>query len=114
MTDMGIEDFNDMTLLYYDYISECDELLKQISQKLPPQSQNEWIELEKDIHNIKGVSANLYVQNVFEKATILDDFLKQPLDCLPTISQFLPKWQELLVSFEQAKIEIVRFFKQRM
>ncbi len=114
MNDMGIEDFDDIAMLYNDYVTECDVLIQEIMHnKLSPSSTEEWIALEKDIHNIKGVSANLYVKNVYEKASDLDHYLKESLYDLPQINQLSLLWQALLEDYVLAKNEIFNFFNER-
>lgn len=111
MVDMGIDCLDDIALLYHDYLTECDGLLAQILVQIPPITHQGWVELEQIIHNIKGVSANLYVKNVFEKAIVLDDFLKESLQGLPDMNLFLLLWQEFLAAYSQGKKEILQFFQ---
>lgn len=112
MSDMGITEHDDISELYNDYLSECDGLKEQVNQILACSFQTEWIELEKIIHNFKGVSANLYVQKVYEKAATLDTFLKEGVQSEYHAKQFSFLWKELLDAYECAKLEILQFFNR--
>lgn len=114
MQDMGIDDFDDILSLYQDYIIECGELIDKIQINNSASTLNEWIDLAKDIHNIKGVSANLYVQEVCEKATCLEHYLKALIDSKPFNHQYIVLCEDLSKSFEDAKNEINHFFNLRM
>jgi len=69
--ELGYEDITD---LYTSYISQIDEhcqKLKEIFYK------NDIMELKNEIHNIKGLAANLLIKDVFEEADSFEMLLKQ-------------------------------------
>lgn len=71
--DIGIDKATMLELLNI-YCSEMSEEMQQVRLFLHNQ---EWTSLERKVHNIKGVSANLYLQDMFKTADILDLKLKQ-------------------------------------
>lgn len=112
MSDMGIMEPDDISELYNDYLCECDGLIEQVNQILSSSLTTEWMELKKIIHNIKGVSANLYVQKVYEKTAVLDAFLNESLQSEYRTEQFSFLWRELFDTYECAKNEILQFFNR--
>ena len=55
------------------YCYEMTEEMQQVKLFLEKQ---EWSDMQRIIHNIKGVSSNLYLQEMFEAAEILELRLK--------------------------------------
>lgn len=55
------------------YRSEISEELQQVQQLF---ERGDWHNLQRTIHNIKGVSANLYLEGMFTISTDIDSKLK--------------------------------------
>ncbi|MBC7959165.1 MAG: hypothetical protein H7X94_04785 [Vallitaleaceae bacterium] len=108
--DMGIDDPDDIRSLYADYMTQCDEILKGIWSKMDQNGSPSWIEIEKGIHNLKGVSANLYVAQVQRQAEILDDCLKNLIETGGSSDALILLWEQLCDTYEVAKAEIEQFF----
>lgn len=68
----------------------------------------DWYMLERVIHNIKGVSANLNVHDVFEEAEVFDNLLKS--NNIINASSHVEKMIDLI---SKAEIEITKFFSER-
>ena len=66
-------DYTDITDLYVSYIDEindhCDKLQKIYYKK-------DFAELKNEIHNVKGVAANLLIKDVFDEASSFEKLLK--------------------------------------
>jgi HPt (histidine-containing phosphotransfer) domain-containing protein len=110
MADMGIDDYEDIASLYQDYIYECNELIDMVeccihTTTIP--------ELEKIIHNFKGVSGNLYVLPVYELAREIDDLLKSNDDMSIIHQQLLDCWQQVVTLYQQSIDEIKSFFMKQ-
>lgn len=71
--DIGIDKDSVIQLLKL-YCDEMSEEMQLVRQSLDKQ---EWLQLQKTVHNIKGVSANLHLHDMFKAAEILDIKLKQ-------------------------------------
>ena len=71
--DIGINK-DTMVELLKIYCSEMSEEMQQVKLYL---SSKEWTGLERTVHNIKGISANLYLQDMFKAAEVLDLKLKK-------------------------------------
>lgn len=67
-------DFNELAGLYSGYIAEMKEEASQLTDYL---AKKDWLMLQRVVHNIKGVSANLTVADVFKEAEKLDIMLKK-------------------------------------
>lgn len=107
MADMGIDSYDDIGFLYQDYIQECSDLLKDVDASLKTTDIHS---LEQQIHNLKGVSANLYVQPVFKKAEALNTYLKDHIE-MESVDTFIQStWYQLKEIYDQATSEIVTFF----
>lgn len=107
MNDMGLDSFDDIGFLYQDYINECDVMINAIDANIETTSASE---LEKQIHNLKGVSANLYVQPVHQIAESLDSYLKDHLHMTITDLEIQSLWTQLRSSYNKATDEIIIFF----
>lgn len=109
MYDMGIDSYEDIGFLYQDYIFECNEITTEINQLITSSS----IEtIEKRIHNLKGVSANLYVTSVYEQAKVVDALLTAHINEPQVTPEILEAWQILLDLYKEASLEIVSFFSR--
>jgi HPt (histidine-containing phosphotransfer) domain-containing protein len=89
--------------LFVSYIQEMKEEIGAMQGYL---RESDWYMLERTIHNIKGVSANLSIQDVFEEATVFDDRLKKNMT---TDAQM--HVQKLIGLITDAEAEIRDFFK---
>ncbi|MDA3847531.1 MAG: hypothetical protein PF505_13500 [Vallitaleaceae bacterium] len=107
MNDMGIDDFDDIGFLYQDYIFECIDLVESISNMMLTAAP---AEVEKLIHNFKGVSANLYVDPVYSLLLVLDNYLLSHSLDQKTDQEANDLWQEIKRTFARACIDIVAFF----
>lgn len=67
-------DIGDIATLFLNYFYEMKSEIVAIQQHL---SVRNWNMLERVVHNIKGVSANLNVSDVYEEAAVFDILLKQ-------------------------------------
>ncbi|MDF2840487.1 MAG: Hpt protein [Clostridia bacterium] len=54
----------------------CSEMKEEIQQVRITLHNQDWINLQRTVHNIKGVSANLSLQGIFEASAELDSMLK--------------------------------------
>lgn len=70
--EIGIDE-ESVTKLLSIYVEEMTEEMQQVKNSLHNQ---DWAFLQKTIHNIKGVSANLYLQNMFKASEEVDLLLK--------------------------------------
>lgn len=68
--EIGIEDISD---LYASYIQEMKEEIAELKVCL---KNSDWDMLQRVVHNIKGVSANLGITDVFSEADKFDKLLK--------------------------------------
>lgn len=71
--DIGINKDTIIELLSI-YCSEMSEEMQKVKLYL---SNKEWTGLLRTVHNIKGVSANLYLQDMFKSAEVIDLKLKK-------------------------------------
>lgn len=109
MSDMGIDDYKDINSLYQDYIYECNQMIMTVNENIKA---TDCISLEKIIHNIKGVSANLYVKEVYNTAKILDDYLKLCIskEELSINNKILSLWSGLTDTYKLSKKQITDYF----
>lgn len=108
MNDMGIDSIDDISLLYEDYIIESRQSILEINQTLGELNREQ---LEKKIHNFKGVSANLYVLPVFEKLSLLDQYLKDTLTLQTLDSHILESWAEIQSTFSSTVNDLLNYFR---
>jgi HPt (histidine-containing phosphotransfer) domain-containing protein len=95
----------DIAILFLNYITEMKE---EIAEMKELHGQQDWFMLERVVHNVKGVSANLGIQDVYEEAQIFDICLKnnqteQSAECIGKIDGML----------YEAEKEIKLFFSAR-
>lgn len=69
--EFGIED---ISTLFSKYTAEIKERISQMEDCL---NRKDWNTLERVVHNIKGVSINLNIVDVYEKAVECDSLLKE-------------------------------------
>lgn len=110
--DMGIEDLDDIQLLYTDYLNESYDLVNNIQALIEGSSPIHSDELERIVHNLKGVSANLYVEPVYKNSVKLDDFLKTHPDTSLSCNEVKPLWQPLLEAYTETRQQIINFFSK--
>lgn len=109
--DMGIENMEDIASLFQDYLTESLDLVQQISDTVQNGSTVDARALEKIVHNLKGVSANLYVETVYQDASLVDDYLKHSQSLLPVSQEFNRLWDKLRDSYEEARKQIIQYFE---
>jgi HPt (histidine-containing phosphotransfer) domain-containing protein len=63
----------DITDLYVSYIDEIDDHCQKIKKTFYKKN---FMELRSEVHNVKGVSANLLLKDVFEEAASFERLLK--------------------------------------
>jgi HPt (histidine-containing phosphotransfer) domain-containing protein len=88
--------------LYSNYFSEMKEEVAELNECL---AKEDWYMLERVVHNIKGVSANLNIQDVFEEASKFDILLKENNNS--DAQGFVERINGLL---EEAENEIKKYF----
>lgn len=91
--------------LYSSYFSEMKEETAAMESFL---AKNDWYMLERVVHNVKGVSANLNVSDVFEEARILDEMLKKNIS--DNAEHHVEKIIKRLLDSE---LEIRKYFMER-
>lgn len=109
INDMGIDNLEDISSLFKDYISESSSLMEQIKEIIDLSPINTGA-LEKLVHNLKGVSANLYVKNVYYYSSLLDDYLKRTTDSFPISNEFNILWEQLSDSYKKTIPQIKQYF----
>ena len=68
--ELAYEDITDLYISYIDEIdSHCEKLLEIYYKK-------DFIGLKNEIHNVKGVAANLLIKDVFDEASSFEKLLK--------------------------------------
>ena len=65
-------DYTDITDLYVSYIDEINSHCHNIKEYF---YKNNFVELKMEIHNVKGVAANLLLFDVFEETVLLENLL---------------------------------------
>lgn len=93
-----------IALLFTSFFSEMENEIKNLEEYL---GEKDWHMLERVIHNIKGVSANLNVYDVFEEAAIFDEMLKK--NQVEDARKFVDK---IIFLINDAKKEVEEIFKQ--
>lgn len=97
-------DYEDITDLYISYIDEVDnhcKRLKEITYK------KDYIKLKMEIHNVKGVAANLLLNDVFDEADKFEKLLNQ--DDLTSSKDHMENLSKLLIN---SKDKIILSFAQ--
>jgi HPt (histidine-containing phosphotransfer) domain-containing protein len=105
ISEIGI-DKDTLVELLGIYCCEMTEEMQLVKLSLKSQ---EWSGLQKSVHNIKGVSGNLYLQNMFMAAEIIDLKLKQN-DYIGVENPI----HNLLSTFEETLIKIQLISKQQV
>jgi len=110
MNDMGIDTFDDIGFLYQDYIFECNDLIDELDLIMTSTTPSV---AEKMIHNLKGVSANLYVEQVYEISKTLNEYLTNHIEDLVIDQQTLQLWQKVKQTYILTKKELVNYFNSK-
>ncbi|PKM50139.1 MAG: hypothetical protein CVV02_12820 [Firmicutes bacterium HGW-Firmicutes-7] len=109
--NMGVDSVEDIKDLYQDYMYECNQLVMEIDTAFKDQFLDHSY-VEKIVHNLKGVSANLYVHDVYENASKLDDALLNGDSNSYTFQEILNLWHQTHLAYNASKNKIVHYFKQ--
>lgn len=109
LTDMGLDSYEDIGFLYQDYINECNDLVSEINSNF---HSVDIITIEKLIHNLKGVSANLYVQPVYKSAEVLDGYLKEHPEMPTSNTVMQDMWQHTFRAYNTALDQLVEHFNE--
>jgi HPt (histidine-containing phosphotransfer) domain-containing protein len=91
--------------LFAGYIEEMKEEVKALKGYL---EKKDWNMLEKTIHNIKGVSANLNIEDVYKESAIFNGRLKKGMN--DDAGDYV---QQIISLIHGAEIEIRRFFREK-
>lgn len=97
-------DLSDIVRLFSNYFTEMKEELAEMKKYL---SSGDWIMLERVVHNVKGVSANLDIKDVYNEAAAFDTLLK--INVTDSAEYYINRIDELLQAAEE---EVGRFFSQ--
>lgn len=99
--ELGV-DLKTISSLYANYFiemkSETGEMIKLFDEK-------NWTMLERVVHNIKGVSANLYINDVYEAASVFDALLRDKK------TEYSDKYISIIeMLIKEAEITVREFF----
>lgn len=94
----------DIMKLYSNYMQEMSSETEEMRKFL---SKQDWVMLERVVHNIKGVSANLNIQDVYNEAEAFDTLLK--INTTESAAYYVDKIETLL---KAAGNDIKCFFLQ--
>lgn len=100
--DLGLPE-EDLADLYSTYLEEMSENLEFIKKSL---QEKNFVDIQKSVHTIKGMSANLGVKPVFEVAKTIDLKLKSN-----DSSNFDVDFKNLLNTFDDCKKGIISFYE---
>lgn len=97
-------DISDLATLFSSYINEMQSEIAELYKYL---SDGDFNMLQRVVHNIKGVSANLWIEDVQKLASDFGDMLKRG-DTFESGSQI----SLLLRTINEAQYEIRKYFSQ--
>lgn len=97
-------ELGDIAILFINYIDEMKSEVKEMNRFF---SLKDWYMLERTVHNIKGVSVNLGIRDVYEQAEAFDRLLKDGK--VDSAAENIEKITQILSS---AVKEIKAFFNQ--
>ncbi|MBU3109991.1 hypothetical protein [Clostridium lacusfryxellense] len=101
----GLElDYEDITDLYISYIDEVDNHCKRLNEI---SYKKDYIKLKMEIHNVKGVAANLLLKDVFDEADQFERLLNQ--DNFTSSKDHVENLSKLLIN---SKAKIIFSFAQ--
>ncbi len=95
-------EMKDMAVLFSSYIKEMREEISEVSRLY---TIKDWSALQRTVHNIKGVSSNLGVTDVYDCAFELDILLKE--NQMEKVEFFIERMKNLIYAAEE---EIINFF----
>ena len=98
-------DMESIVGLYSSYIEEMKEEIKEMQLCL---EKSDWTMLERVVHNIKGVSANLSIMDVYSEAEKFDLLLKKNITS--SAEEYVSKLINLIADSES---EIKLFFYEK-
>lgn len=90
------------------YASYFEEMKSEITDMKEHLVKHDWKMLERVIHNIKGVSINLNISDVYSEAEKFDILLKK--DVTENAGDYVDSIAHLI---ENAEVEIQRFFSEK-
>ena len=90
------------------FASYFEEMKEEILEMKDSVVQSDWSMLKRIIHNVKGVSANLNVSDVFEAAAALDARLKDN-----ETSDAGVHVEKIIGLINNAEVEISKFFLEK-
>ena len=107
--DMGLDGKDDILALYTDFVEEVSELLSLLDAL---EQYDDLPTLLKITHNIKGVCANLYIDDFAHVALTYEDKLKAASEAPHTLDQSVHRKMidELLHQLSNSKQEISDYF----
>jgi HPt (histidine-containing phosphotransfer) domain-containing protein len=104
--ELELEDISDLFVSYIDELEDhCTRLNAAFLKK-------DFDELHSAVHNIKGLSGNLWIDDVFQQASLFDDRLKNnnyenAKECLDTlVNLIINSKYKIRESFLQANISL--------
>lgn len=87
------------------YASYFDEMKAELSEMKRFLAEGNWVMLERVVHNVKGVSANLNIHDIYNEAAAFDTLLK--INVTESAANFVEKIDQQLKSAEN---DIQSFF----
>lgn len=100
--DIGIE-VMDLKNLYCSFIEEMDEEISLLKKHI---DKKEFENLESIVHNIKGISSNLLIDDIYEHCQIFDSELKNN-----TFDNVTSHMEILETLYANSKKIIIGYFK---
>ena len=98
-------EIEEMAVLFSLYLEEMKSELSLMERFCV---ESDWVMLQRTVHNVKGVSANLDISDMFEAAEQLDSSLKRNETGMA--APMIGKIKDLFMNAEE---DIKRFFLQR-
>lgn len=98
-------DLESIAGLFSSYFEEMKEEIASMQELL---SKNDWYMLGRVVHNIKGVSINLSIQDVFDAATAFDTRLKSN-----NFRDASTDVEKIIGLISKAEIEIREYFLEK-
>lgn len=98
-------DIKDIARLYSNYFIEMNEEMLSLRDLLEGK---DWYMIQRTVHNVKGVSANLAVEDVFREAAAFDVLLKEGKR-----EDTAVRIEKIASLLKAAEIDILNFFKSK-
>jgi HPt (histidine-containing phosphotransfer) domain-containing protein len=102
--DLGLS-FSEISELYIELINEINSSLSELKILMTEKNLKE---IQKIIHNIKGVSGNCKLTDVYKKASEINDSLRS--DCFMSLESDL---NDLFIISSIAERKIKNFFEEK-